>query len=370
MMENTFELWPRSIIAQFIHGNSAIRFRNRQWEQVTTEVNFAETLTDKFVSLGYSSERERLFLDLKSPRFVALCQQIEEKCIGKTTLEILSIISNKINQLQKNKTSDEAMEAQFNRYLTERKQGRILGKPANGDILIDELMEKGHLLCRHKGILAASIMGRLVHKKILPPGMARQYRSEIQDSKGFNMGVHTWSVYREWQTGNLWILDPHWNLIQKLNKDFIKANPYGIKAINQMLYRMDKIDELQCSLFSLKAALELVFPGVVTLNKGTQTHSEKQVRVEFKDYLTNPESKLKYHLLKKFLIKQALVYSEGFHGTCPFIIIREQDKAEKINQQHFIALKVVISTRFSKPNNTPPIPHCKNNQFLFKILGR
>jgi serine/threonine protein kinase len=242
----------RTRLAQDKHGSAPVQFDNKIWEQVGADVNFVDRPTSYVVSLGSSDKRERLFLDTNSPAVTDLKNRIEAQCHGKTVREILEIVNKEVDNLstrhqdvrgQSRDTIERNLDKRLEEYLEKRSKGLIPGKPANKDVPMDELMENGILVCRHKGLLAASIMGGLIDKKILPEGAARQYRSDIQDRTGKTIGAHTWSVYRDAATGELWVNDPRWAQIKKVDPRYPQDIGYGIPAVKQMIKRLDDIDK-------------------------------------------------------------------------------------------------------------------------------
>ncbi len=267
--QENMELILRTVIAQNLHGKGAISFEGKNWDQVSANVDFAGLKTRYMVSLGSSTSRERLFLDRESPheKMVALREKIANESRGKTVPEILAIVNKHIDALttdhpsvrgQSRNQIEAGLDGRLDRYLNDRAAGRIPGKPANRDVSMDELVDAGILVCRHKGLLAASIMGQLIDNKILPPGAARQYRSEIQNVAGRTIGAHTWSVYRDGTTGDLWVNDPRWAQVKKVNPARMSDIGYGVPAVRQMMQRLDAIDKP--ILDRVRVALEQALP--------------------------------------------------------------------------------------------------------------
>jgi len=239
----------RSVVAQNVHGKGPIYFNRQNWKQVTSEVDFAKEKDRHLVSLGSSQTRERLFIDLQSETINKLYNDIAKQCQGKTPEEILKIVNKEIDKITAPEGSnreqiERQLDARLDKYLDDREKGLKPPNPRNRDVQIDELMQEGILVCRHKGLLAGAMMGRLVQNKLLPEGSTRQYRSDIQDSKGNAIGAHCWSVYREAQSGKLWVNDPRWAHVVQVTGTPENALQigYGVPAIKMMVERLDKLD--------------------------------------------------------------------------------------------------------------------------------
>lgn len=239
----------RSVVAQNVHGKGPIYFNGQNWKQVTSEVDFAKEKDRHLVSLGSSQTRERLFIDLQSETINKLYNDIAKQCQGKTPEEILKIVNKEIDKITAPEGSnreqiERQLDARLDKYLNDRENGLKPPNPRNRDVQIDELMQEGILVCRHKGLLAGAMMGRLVQNKLLPEGSTRQYRSDIQDSKGNAIGAHCWSVYREAQSGKLWVNDPRWAHVVQVTGTPENALQigYGVPAIKMMVERLDKLD--------------------------------------------------------------------------------------------------------------------------------
>lgn len=258
--EKLHEIGLRSMQAQKMHGSEPVFFKG-SWSkkeecvQINSSTDFADPKTPRFmVSLGSSSSRERLFIDRQHPMINDLYDSIKRECQGKSTKEILEIVNRKIDEItskhksvagQNRRQVERGLDKRLDEYLALREKGAVPGKPhlpRNRDVPIEELMEAGILVCRHKGLLAATIMGNLVADKFLPEGNARQYRSEIQDETGKNIGAHTWAVYREAGNGNLWVNDPRWAHVKLVDKQHPEDIGYGVRAVMLMANRLDVLD--------------------------------------------------------------------------------------------------------------------------------
>lgn len=241
----------RTEAANRLHGTGNVVFEGLQWQPVQTDVNFAENPVTRFVSLGQSLERERLFVNTESTLIGSLLYFIIEEARNKPVQEVLEIVNSKIDNLTTNHLkykglTREQIESQLDdkldKYLELRKQGKVPNKPNNLDVTIDELVDEGVLVCRHKAILAAFMMGKLIELNILPLGSARQYRSELQNQEGETIGAHSWSVYRQAQTGEVWVNDPRWAQVVKVDPNNLAALRYGTPAAERMMSRLNKLD--------------------------------------------------------------------------------------------------------------------------------
>jgi len=230
--------------------SSNITSQNIDWEIVNSDFDFASSNKQNVVVLGTgANNQERVLIDRSSPIIEDLSKMIINKCEGKSVEQILQIVNSEIDALtaKEGRTRTEIedeLDEKLEQYLSQREKGLINGKPANRDVPLDELMEQKMLVCRHKGPLAAHIMGELIKEGILPPGSARTYRSNVSNESGQNIGAHQWSVYRDGTNGDLWVNDPRWLKVTNVNQDDFINDELGIGIIEKanMVGRLDKAD--------------------------------------------------------------------------------------------------------------------------------
>lgn len=234
------------------------------------------------VSTVANDDCERLFIDQQSPALKNLIKRIHDeikkqsdinKSKGKGELsvpETLAIVSKIVDETstknqkrypRMNRNQIEGrVDADLKDYLEKRKKGLIRGRPADLNVTIEELMDEGLMVCRHKGMLAAIVVGVLAHDGILPEGSSRNYRTELHDDRLHITGAHAWAVYREKETGKMWVIDPRWEQVKEVDratgkmsifdpstgkyKDADSENQgYGHGAVKQMVRRLDKKDK-------------------------------------------------------------------------------------------------------------------------------
>lgn len=239
---NNLELISRTIDSEKKHGNAKkVSLKDKGWRVVNSKVNWVGSPHTRWVSLGSSNLRERLFFDENSSHVTSIKKAAEKACKGKNVGEVLTIVNNLINQLtaiegKSDKEIEKGLDAKLNKLLIEKRKS--LGSHTPIDIHFDELIEKKILVCRHKGLLAASILAHLVEKGILPKGNVRQYRSSLKKN-GKIIGAHTWAVYRDATTDDLWICDPRWRTANNTTKEFEElAKRYGNPTMSDMVKRL------------------------------------------------------------------------------------------------------------------------------------
>ena len=260
---STVDLITRTERAEKKHGTAPLYFEQHSWEQVNAEVDFAGKQSARVVSLGVSDGRERLFFNQNAPEIQALAERIAVLCKNKPVEEVLKIVNIEIDSITTNhphvkgqtrEQIEENLDQRLELYLEQRSKGLIPGKPKNLDVTMEELIKEGILVCSHQGLLAASMMGSLIDKGLLPFGSARQYRSEIQDKSGKTIGAHTWSVYRDATNGDLWVNDPRSALVKKVDANHPEAIGYGHPAMNKMVKRLALIDKPMMDAWKPKTA--------------------------------------------------------------------------------------------------------------------
>ncbi|MCS5711508.1 hypothetical protein [Candidatus Berkiella aquae] len=203
------------------------------WNWVRTEVDFANESETLWVSMGSSAARENLLLDTNSPRIIQLREQVINETVGKPVKEVLTIVNNIVDELtaiagKSRHAREHELDDELSLFL--------LTKPIPRDITIDELIEKKLLVCRHKALLSAYLIGDLIKMGILPKGKAIHYRCDLNSGSARSPRIHTWSLYL--QSGHSWICDPRWQLVLDLNNGSelkTAAYQYGFSTIEKML---------------------------------------------------------------------------------------------------------------------------------------
>ncbi|MBI2791309.1 MAG: hypothetical protein HYX61_05075 [Gammaproteobacteria bacterium] len=242
------ELMGRSVISQQVHGDiSEVQFDHKPWQIVNSKTNWVNNANKQWVSLGSSKSRERLFFDENSPVVTELKAQALLACKGKDIATVLDTVNALVNDLtaqpgKSRQDVERSLDAQLEELLREKR--KTLGPSDDINIHFDELVEKKILVCRHKGLLAASILAHLVENNILPQGCVRQYRSSLKINDKI-IGAHTWSVYRNATTGDLWMCDPRWQTAKNVTQEYNHlAARYGNSALSDMVKRLDVEDRL------------------------------------------------------------------------------------------------------------------------------
>lgn len=261
----------RTFIAEKVHGVSdTLDYNKIQWKAVKLSVNWAGNPETHFVSLGSSKERERLFIDENTPHIKALKDRVKARCQGgKSVQDVLSVVNEEINALTLIPgMSDSDVERTLNKRLESFLFIQPKDKEKNINLNLDTLIDQKLLVCRHKAILAASILGTLVDEKILPNGKARQFRANLLEGKSdIAMGAHTWAVYRDSKTSDLWVCDPRWRTAKKVTlPQFAGLREYGLTTLQEMVLRTDLEDkierkvsqeEIEKTLENIKRALQI-----------------------------------------------------------------------------------------------------------------
>ncbi len=146
-------------------------------------------------------------------------------------------------------------------------------------IQYDELIAKRLLVCRQKGMIAASIIANLVHKQILPEGTVRRYRSDLLLDNDTSPGAHAWAVYRDLTTGDIWIIDPRGQCVQNLSFPFPRDRAalnkiYGKRVIDNMINRMDHEDLMQVQPI-IKQKLTSILSGINCVVEPSEVGEQK-----------------------------------------------------------------------------------------------
>lgn len=225
----------RTRIAEEHHGEVGQSYDGNH-RLVSLEIDFARTKDSKFVSKG-ASNRENIQLDKQSKSYIELLNRIKQKCESlepkQNTKKILEIIIDEINEFNNLKGDagltpeqiDAGVDTRLEQFIHDERERQRKDNPAlmNPVISMDTFMQEGLMVCRHKGLLSAAIMGDLVKEGILPKGSARQYRSGLKEKPSDSIdGAHTWSVFTE-SDGTMWMCDPRWG---------VNGTDYGIHNLS------------------------------------------------------------------------------------------------------------------------------------------
>ncbi|MBN9286868.1 MAG: hypothetical protein BGO43_05060 [Gammaproteobacteria bacterium 39-13] len=242
------ELLERSVISVKMHGDAPeVTYADQNWQVVNSKLNWVNSTHSRWVSLGSTKERERLFFDENSDPVLVIKHKAEHACRGKDISETLTLVNTLINELTaiegiSDRGVERSLDAKLAQFLIQKRT--MLHPDAHIDVHFDELVEKKILVCRHKGLLAASILAHLVEKGLLPEGCVRQYRSSLKVNGNY-IGAHTWAVYRDSTTGDLWMCDPRWRTAKNVTKEFEDlAQKYGDPTLSDMIKRLEIEDRL------------------------------------------------------------------------------------------------------------------------------
>lgn len=224
----------------------------REWHWVHQEMDFASEDKALWVSMGSSSERENLLFDTNSPCIKKIREQAIAQSHGKSVRAILETISALVDNL----TAIEGTPRHIREEELESELDQFLITAGGKDVTMDELIERKFLVCRHKALIAAFLMGELVKEKILPPGEVFHYRSELREEPKQRLaltrrrplkkpptlfhGVHCWANYFE-LSGNqdLWMCDPRWQSVINVEEEMKTAMmKYGKPTILNMLHHL------------------------------------------------------------------------------------------------------------------------------------
>lgn len=223
--------------------------------QVTMEIDFSLLYAAGFIYFVSSGgERERITIDLNSDKINKiysdlLCVIIEsEKTESK--LKALNKVVNNLSSILESK-----LDFKVSKFICDKQKKLGTLKPI---ISIEEFIEEGLLICRHKALLVCALLAKLVNNKnnIIPTGRVYQYRTNLLDSKRNLLGAHSFCVFYNEINSSHYIIDPRWRLVLNLNleKDFNKAiQEYGEIEIKTMLERFDNLPRDYSSDFSFQA---------------------------------------------------------------------------------------------------------------------
>lgn len=234
---------PRSDLSANVFGDNEFEeYLGVKWQRVTSEINWVGNENKLWVSLGSSLKREKLYFAEDSPLIQTLKVKALSLCRGRALIDVLNIVNELINSLTAINGEDYLVtDARLEPALEQLLNTKVTSLQQVVSIHMDELIQRRILICRHKGLLASAILGFLVEQKVLPSGSVRQYRSTI--IKNNRITAHTWSVYREHSTGQIWICDPRWRIAQNVNVNFhTLAQLYTNEVLLVMLQRLDAED--------------------------------------------------------------------------------------------------------------------------------
>ncbi|MCS5711203.1 hypothetical protein [Candidatus Berkiella aquae] len=242
-------IFSRTFLSDNHHGNvAAIHYGSKEWLKVNSTIDWATQDNRQWISAGSSHKREHLLFDENSELIQDIKDYAVLKCRSSLTHDIpaiLSIVNAVVNELttEPNKTVRE-VEAELDNKLRDYilKQNTPTGEPII--ITMDELIRNKLLVCRHKALLVASILGELVKRQILPPGIVRQYRSTLVNDAGKAIGAHTWAVFRDQKTNDLWICDPRARYVENVttHQADVEERFYGRFVIERMMQRLNQLD--------------------------------------------------------------------------------------------------------------------------------
>lgn len=241
----------RTFLSDRKHGTAVAKsFDNKKWCKINAQINWVEANNTSWTSMGSSDTREHLLFDESSPIIEDLKTYVVDQCqrLKGNIPAILKTVNNSVNLLTKQigisrREVEAGLDKRLENYI--KYKMHLMNTSKSPVITMDELIQHKILVCRHKGPLAACLLAELVRKNILPKGTVRQYRSQIQH--GTHVGVHTWAVYRDKQSNDLWMCDPRWNYVQNVTRKTAKAEAkgYGVEAIQRMLTRLKTFDQAE-----------------------------------------------------------------------------------------------------------------------------
>ncbi len=241
----------RTILSDHKFGNAATKsFDNKTWHKINAQINWVAATNTSWASIGSSDAREHLLFDESSPIIEDLKTYAIDQC--KQLKGNIPAILSEVNRIVNALTSqpglsrhevEAGLDKRLNDYIVDKK--RLMNTTLSPVITMDELLQNKLLVCRHKGPLAACILAELVRNNVLPAGTVRQYRSQIQH--GTHIGVHTWAVYRDKQSNDLWMCDPRWDYVENVAHNAMQAaaKGYGTVAINKMITRLNTLDQAE-----------------------------------------------------------------------------------------------------------------------------
>ena len=176
------QLVRRTVRAEGLHGAiEEVPFEGKKWKSVNASIDFANNPNSLWVSLGSSTAREKLFFDANSPKMLELKRKVVAQAKGKPISNVLGIINEIINQLtdiqgQSRRNVKRGLDKRLDDFIDH--EMRMQGVHTSPKIKMEDLIEKGLLVCRHKGLIAAVLAAFCVEQNILPPGKIHTYRSD------------------------------------------------------------------------------------------------------------------------------------------------------------------------------------------------
>ncbi len=231
---------PRTALSVNLHGDAIYeRYANTRWRLVNSTVNWVANPHRLWASLGSSLWREKLLFDENDQRIQALKLKAITFGRGKSIQEILGYVCNLVNSLT-NVPNEPIIHTE--KRLDAEIEGLLEAAHAQGNphiyLHMSDLITQRKLICRHKGLISTAILRECVEQNILPFGSVRQYRSTLANNE-----AHTWSVYRDFSTGHLWICDPRWRIADNVSQQvYVLAQTYSPVVLDCMLQRLDTQD--------------------------------------------------------------------------------------------------------------------------------
>ena len=220
------------------HPNPVHKYEGKEYHVVSAEIDFVSSKETNWASIGshQSSSREICIL---SKNQVA---NDMFKCIRASDEGVLNAVLSLTKPIGLDR-EDSNLEKFVQNY---NKSNNSNLPPV---IPFKELQSQNLLVCRHRALWAAIILGELVRKKVLPRGTVRQYRDVLEHRKGSPVqGGHTWSLYHDLENNILYMLDPRWKNLLNLNEPLQRQaaeNSYGKEVISTMIKRVLEYDTTQ-----------------------------------------------------------------------------------------------------------------------------
>jgi len=239
------KLNSRTVYREERYGKEDVFYLGTKWKPINSAINMVGSQNTKWV---YQSYQLHEFIDEHSDLVKKLRRNALLECKSKSTEDILIYVNNIINDFNKKNKENmtyREIEKNIDKALDEFMEK--IPKDENGEqiITIEEIANEGLLICRHRAMLAASILRSLVEEGILPRGMVRVYRSELLNEKDENQGAHAWAVYRDIEADKLWLCDPRWETATQVKPNFEGITEYGLHVINDMNIRLNTEDKAE-----------------------------------------------------------------------------------------------------------------------------